>query len=89
LKYRGDISRALADQAFDRFASGGLGIGERRPDGLHRVAWRVASDFSWAKTYDAEYVALAELEDCKLVTLDMRLRRGADRLGLVVTPDEL
>ncbi|NLT07427.1 MAG: hypothetical protein GXY03_14120 [Solirubrobacterales bacterium] len=27
--------------------------------------------------------------DCRLVTVDGRLRRGADRLGLVVTPDEL
>jgi hypothetical protein len=40
-------------------------------------------DFGWAKTYDAEYVALAKL------TVDRRLRRGADRLGFVVTPAEL
>jgi predicted nucleic acid-binding protein len=43
----------------------------------------------WAKTYDANYVALARLRDCRLVTLDARLRRGTGRLGLVVGPTEL
>jgi len=37
---------------------------------------------------DAEYCALASVLDCRLVTLDGRLRRGADRLGFVVTPSE-
>lgn len=58
------------------------------PD-LHDEIWRVATELGWAKTYDAEYVALARLLDCRLVTLDARLRRGADRLGFVVAPDEL
>lgn len=53
------------------------------------AAWRIADDFGWAKTYDAEYVALAKLSECLLVTLDARLRRGADRLGFVKTPEEL
>lgn len=50
---------------------------------------RIASELGWAKTYDAEYLALARLLDTRVVTLDLRLRRGAERLGLVVTPDEL
>ncbi len=89
LAFRGEITRELADQAFDRFIDGEVGIAERRPDGLLAAAWRLAGEFGWAKTYDAEYIALAQSLDCRLVTLDMRLRRGADRLGLVVTPDEL
>lgn len=56
---------------------------------LHDEAWRVAIEMGWAKTYDAEYVALARLLSCRLVTLDSRLRRGADRLGFVVAPHEL
>lgn len=34
-------------------------------------------------------VALAALLRCRLVTVDGRLRRGADRLGFVVGPTEL
>jgi predicted nucleic acid-binding protein len=56
---------------------------------LGREAWRVADELGTAKTYDAEYVALALLNGCRLVTLDGRLRRAADRLGCVVTPAEL
>ena len=56
---------------------------------LGRRAWSLASELGWAKTYDAEYLALAELLDCRFVTLDARLRRGVARLGFVVSPAEL
>ena len=49
----------------------------------------MADELGWAKTYDAEYVALARLLNCRLVTLDARLRRGAARLSLLVAPHEL
>jgi predicted nucleic acid-binding protein len=52
-------------------------------------AWRLADELGWAKTYGAEYVALASLLKCRLVTVDGRLRRGADRLGFVLGPTEL
>jgi predicted nucleic acid-binding protein len=71
------------------FSTVKLGIVERRPDGLARRAWQLAGQFGWAKTYDAEYLATAELLGCELATVDGRLRRGADRLGYVRTPDEL
>lgn len=87
--FRGEISDVLAELALQRFLSGRLSISERRPGGHAAAAWAVAEEFGWAKTYDAEYVALATAEDCRLVTLDSRLRRGADRLGFVVTPAEL
>lgn len=57
--------------------------------GLPDEAWRIADALGWAKTYDAEYVALASLLGCRLVTVDARLRRRADRLGFVVGPTEL
>lgn len=58
------------------------------PD-LAEESWRIADQLGWAKTYDAEYVALGSLLGCRVVTLDGRLRRGADRLGFVVGPLEL
>ncbi len=59
------------------------------PPELGGTARKIADEFGWGRTYDAEYVALAKLLGCRLVTLDTRLRRGADRLGFVRTPAEL
>lgn len=89
LAFREEISETLGDRALQRFTAGKLAIKEQRPDGLASEAWRIATELGWAKTYDAEYLATARLLDCRLVTLDMRLRRGAERLDLVVTPAEL
>lgn len=89
LVFRDEISQALGDQALNRFTTGTLAIKEQRPAGLASEAWRIATELGWAKTYDAEYLATARLLKCRLVTFDMRLRRGAERLDLVVTPAEL
>jgi predicted nucleic acid-binding protein len=64
-------------------------VERRGHPGLIEAAWEIAERLGWAKTYDAEYVALASLLECRLLTLDSRLRRGADPLGFVVTPAEL
>ena len=77
----------MIDLALDRLDSAPVKITE--PKGLTREAWRIAEQFGWKKTYDAEYVALARLLDCRLLTIDGRLRRGAARLGFVVGPSDL
>jgi indolepyruvate ferredoxin oxidoreductase alpha subunit len=56
---------------------------------LGAVAWQLADELGWAKTYDAEYLGLASLLSCRLVTLDARLHRGASRLGYVIAPGDL
>jgi predicted nucleic acid-binding protein len=89
MAFRGEISRALATHAIERLLAGKLHVSERRHPELTMTAVSIASELGWAKTYDAEYLALARLLGTRVVTLDLRLRRGAERLGLVVTPDEL
>lgn len=56
---------------------------------LSVAAWEIADRLGWAKTYDAEYLALASLLKCKVVTVDERLRRGTERLGLVIGPRDI
>jgi predicted nucleic acid-binding protein len=87
MHWRAAISQRVVDTALDRLETAPVKITE--PKGLAREAWRVAEEFGWKKTYDAEYVALARLLDCRLLTLDGRLRRGAARLGFVVGPSDL
>lgn len=87
LRWRGSASRELTDAALERFL--GLGIERRAPKRLPLVAWQVADQLGWAKTYDAEYVALARMLGCRLLTVDARLRRGAARAIEVVGPGEL
>jgi predicted nucleic acid-binding protein len=64
-------------------------VERRDPPELGRQAWKLAEQFGWGRTYDAEYVALAKILGCRLVTLDMRLWRGTKSLGFVVTPGDL
>lgn len=85
--WRGEIGLELAGAAHERL--GDLEVEPTAPQRLAAEAWRVADELGWAKTYDAEFVALARLRSCRLVTVDARLRRGAGRLGLVVSPAEL
>lgn len=50
---------------------------------LRRVAWKVADGLGWESTYDAEYVALTQLQADAFVTLDEELARQVE--GLVET----
>jgi predicted nucleic acid-binding protein len=66
-----------------------LGIVRDDPPELDELAWSIADELGLAKTYDAEFLALARFRDCLFVTADARLRRAGDRLGFVVDPVEL
>ena len=50
---------------------------------LRRRAFRVAEQLGWAETYDAEYVALTQLQADAFVTLDAKLARQV--AGIVPT----
>ena len=56
---------------------------------LGEAAWDAADRMGLVRTYAAEYVALARLLGCPLVTLDGELQQRARRLAVVLGPAEL
>src|SRR5450759_5993590 len=66
LRWRKEISGDLAEIALARLAA--AKVNPRRPKGLIEEAWRIADRLGWAKTYDAEYLALARILKCRLLT---------------------
>ena len=50
---------------------------------LRRRAWELADQLGWASTYNAEYVALTQLQADAFVTLDAKLARRVK--GIVAT----
>ncbi len=78
---RGDLP---ADVARDRLARiGRMPIRLLGDAVLRRRAWDLADRLGWASTYDAEYVALTQLQADALITLDPDLARRVE--GIVTT----
>src|SRR5947209_4908576 len=75
--WRREITRELTATIRGRLSA--APIEQRDHPDLHHEAWEVAELLGWAEVYDAEYVALARLLNCRLLTEDQRLRRGAGR----------
>jgi predicted nucleic acid-binding protein len=85
--WRGELRREQIEPMRSRALA--APVARVEPRVLADEVWHVADEFGWAKTYDANYVALARLLRCRLITLDGRLRRGTERLGFVIGPTEL
>jgi predicted nucleic acid-binding protein len=56
---------------------------------MRRRAWEIADRLGWDETYDAEYVALTELQADALITLNGRLARSLDGVVTVATLADL
>jgi predicted nucleic acid-binding protein len=56
---------------------------------LRRRAWELADRLGWASTYDAEYLALTQLQADAFVTLDPELASSAERLVTVASIEDL
>src|SRR5918912_999718 len=56
---------------------------------LRRRAWDLADRLGWASTYNAEYVALTQLQADAFVTLDAELARSVEGIVETATVDAL
>jgi predicted nucleic acid-binding protein len=84
---RGELS---ADDARGRLARiGRMPIRLLGDAVLRRRAWELADQLGWASTYDAEYLALTQLQADGFVTLDKKLARASRAVVPVVSIDEL
>jgi predicted nucleic acid-binding protein len=56
---------------------------------LRRRAWAIAEQLGWAETYDAEYLALTQLQGDAFVTTDKELARRVEGIVATATIDAL
>ena len=81
---RGDLEADAAREQLERI--GRMRIRLLGDAVLRRRAWELADQLGWAETYNAEYVALTQLQADAFVTLDPKLAR---RVEGVVEPASL
>jgi predicted nucleic acid-binding protein len=85
--HRGELSREVARDRLTHIR--GMRIRLLGDAVLQRRAWDVADRLGWIETYDAEYIALTQLQADAFVTLDAKLARRAKDLVRVATVEEL
>jgi predicted nucleic acid-binding protein len=78
---RGEIPAEVGRDRLDR--AGRMPIRLLGDAVLRRQTWKVADQLGWASTYDAEYIALTQLQADAFVTLDAELARSVE--GIVAT----
>jgi indolepyruvate ferredoxin oxidoreductase alpha subunit len=84
---RGEIT---ADVARDRLARiGRMPIRLLGDAVLRRRAWELADRLGWGSTYNAEYIALTQLQADAFVTLDADLARSVEGIVATATVDAL
>ena len=84
---RGEISAAEGLERVTRINS--LKVRFLGDKVLQRTAWKVADRLGWETTYDAEFVALTQLQADVFVTSDGELARAVSGLVETATVDAL
>ena len=85
--HRGEISADLALEQLERIWT--MPIRLLGDAVLRRKAWRLAEQLGWAETYDAEYLALTQLQADAFITLDAELARQVEGIVSIATIDAL
>jgi predicted nucleic acid-binding protein len=85
--HRGELARDVARDRLTHIR--GMRIRLLGDAVLQRRAWDVADRLGWIETYDAEYIALTQLQADAFVTLDTKLARRVKDLVPVATVEEL
>jgi predicted nucleic acid-binding protein len=80
---RGGMTRKDAERHLDYVR--GLRIRLLGDRVLQSVAWKITDRLGWADTFDAEYVALTQLQADALITLDDRLAHDVKDLVAVAS----
>jgi indolepyruvate ferredoxin oxidoreductase alpha subunit len=84
---RGEISAAEGLERVTRINS--LKVRFLGDKVLQRTAWRVADQLGWETTYDAEFVALTQLQADVFVTTDSELAQAVSGLVETATTEAL
>jgi len=85
--HRGELSEAVALERLARIRA--MPIRLLGDAVLRRRAWDLADRLGWAETYDAEYVALTQLQADAFVTSDPALARRVEGVVATATIDAL
>lgn len=82
---RGEMTKKDAEQRLDYVRA--LRIRLLGDHVLQNVAWQLADQLGWSDTFDAEYVALTQLQADALITLDSQLAHAVKDL-VAIAPIE-
>ena len=85
--HRGEIPADVARERLTRI--GRIRIRLLGDAVLRRRAWDLADQLGWASTYNAEYVALTQLQADAFVTMDTRLARSVKGIVEIASIDAL
>src|ERR687887_11396 len=87
--HRGEMAPDVARDLLPRVGPPGMKIRLLGDAVLRRRAWELAERLGWAETYDAEYLALTQMQADAFVTLNAELARRVDGIVPTATIDAL